>query len=89
MNAVIWRCVDDIWEEYDKDNSNSLDQEECKRFVMTTIKEFNPYFNEEAFSEENFAETFRTFDEDGSGTIDKSEMVRFIRKVAGLSMGRS
>ena len=88
VDAVIERCVEDIWEEYDKDNSNSLDQDECKKFVMTTIKEFNPMFDEEAFSDENFAETFRTFDEDDSGTIDKSEMVRFIRKVAGLSIGR-
>ena len=41
VNAVISRCVDDIWDEYDADRSNTLDKEECKRFVLTTIKEFS------------------------------------------------
>ena len=33
IDAVIRKCVDDIWAEYDKDNSGSLDKEETKKFV--------------------------------------------------------
>ena len=78
VNDVIEKCVDDIWGEYDVDNSGALDKCECKSFVLTTIKEFNPLFNDEAFSDDDFETTFRTFDADGNGTISKSEMVNFI-----------
>ena len=32
----------------------------------------------------DFEETFKEFDKDGSGTIEKDEMAAFIKKVAGL-----
>ena len=44
VDTVIERCVEDIWDEYDTDRSNALDLDECRRFVLTTIKEFNPLF---------------------------------------------
>ena len=33
IDAVIRKCVDDIWAEYDKDNSGYLDKDEAKKFV--------------------------------------------------------
>ena len=36
------------------------------------------------FSNEDFEQCFKEFDEDGSGTIEKDEMAKFIKKVAGL-----
>ncbi len=36
IDAVINKCVDDIWREYDKDNSGELDREETKKFVGNT-----------------------------------------------------
>ena len=42
----------------------------------------------EGFSVDDFNEAFDRFDADGNGTIEKDEMVMFIRKVAGLSTGR-
>merc|ERR1711957_861874 len=39
IDAVIRKCVDDIWTEYDKDNSGSLDKEETKKFVQNTLSE--------------------------------------------------
>ena len=88
VNLVIQRCVDDIWDEYDADRSNTLDKEELKRFVLTTIKEFSGAESLEEFSMDDFDKTFDEFDEDKNGTIDRHEMVRFIRRVAGLSAGR-
>ena len=40
--------------------------------------------NEDDFSNEEFEQCFKEFDEDGSGTIEKDEMAKFIKKVAGL-----
>ena len=37
IDAVIAKCVDDIWAEYDKDNSGTLDKEETKLFVKKTL----------------------------------------------------
>ena len=62
VDSVIEKCVEDIWGEYDVDDSGSLDKAECKNFIMTTIIEFNPMFNAEAFSDEDFESTFATFD---------------------------
>ena len=36
------------------------------------------------FSESDFDQCFTEFDKDGSGTIEKNEMVAFIKTVAGL-----
>ena len=35
------------------------------------------------FDEKAFADTFIAFDEDGSGTIEKSEFVGFLKKMLG------
>mmetsp|Transcript_17329 Transcript_17329/g.21858 ORF Transcript_17329/g.21858 Transcript_17329/m.21858 type:complete len:93 (-) Transcript_17329:107-385(-) len=88
VDSVIAKCVEDIWEEYDNDNSNTLDKEECRRFIYTTIREFGGQKAVETLSDEDFDLTFALFDSDGNGTIDKGEMVKFIRKTAGLPTGR-
>ena len=80
--------MDDIWSEYDVDNSNTLDKEETRRFIRTTLIEFSGGAPLEHFSDEDFENTFAMFDEDQNGTIDKAEMVRFIRKISGMSVGR-
>ncbi len=35
-------------------------------------------------SDEEFEQCFKEFDEDGSGTIEKHEMIAFIRNITGL-----
>merc|ERR1712167_221950 len=77
IDAVIRKCVDDIWAEYDKDNSGSLDKDETKKFVQNTLAEMN---DSGEFSEEDFEQCFKEFDKDGSGTIEKDEMAIFIKK---------
>ena len=81
MQSIIEKCVDDIWKEYDKDNSGALDKEETKLFVKNTLGEINDNGD---FSEEDFDACFKEFDKDGSGTIEKDEMALFIKRVAGL-----
>ena len=81
IDAVIRKCVDDIWAEYDKDGSGSLDKEETKKFVKNTLSEMS---DDGEFSEDDFEACFKEFDKDGNGTISKDEMKIFIKKVAGL-----
>ena len=88
VNIVIWKCVEEIWGEYDKDRSGTLDREECQRFIMTTMSECMGPAAVQGFSVDDFNQAFDKFDLDGNGTIEKDEMVTFIRKVAGLSTGR-
>ncbi len=75
IDAVIRKCVDDIWAEYDKDNSGCLDKEETKAFVKNTLSEMS---DDSEFSEADFEACFAEFDKDGSGTIEKDEMALYI-----------
>ena len=88
VDQVIRRCVDDIWDQYDTDKNDTLDKVECRAFVENTIKEFTGKDTLEDYPMDNFDEAFQMIDKDESGTIARGEMVRFIRKVAGLSVGR-
>ena len=78
MDAVIKKCVNDIWHEYDTNNDGILDREETKQFVRATLQEMN---DGNQFTESDFKDCFKAFDKDDSGAIEKSEMVTFIWSV--------
>ena len=81
IDVIISRCVQEIWQEYDDDNSGSLDKEETRQFVKTTLGDMG---EGKGMSDEEFEQCFLEFDEDGSGTIEKHEMIAFIRNITGL-----
>lgn len=81
IDEVIKKMVDDIWEQYDDDNSGELDKEETRQFVQDNLEEMA---DGAKFNDRDFEQCFLDFDKDGSGTIDKDEMVQFIKRVAGL-----
>ena len=81
IDTIINKCVDDIWDKYDKDMSGFLDKEETKAFVKDTMQEMS---DNGEWKDEEFEKCFAEFDKDGSGTIEKAEMTLFIKKVAGL-----
>ena len=83
VDAVIKKCVDDIWKTYDTDNSGSLDKEETKKFVTQTLSEMQDADGN--IDADEFEKTFKEFDKDNSGTIERDEMAAFIKKVAGLA----
>ena len=83
IDEVIRRCVDEIWSRYDDDGNDYLDKDETKRFVQDTLKDMSS--NDGAFNDADFDQCFMEFDKDGSGTIEKAEMVAFIKNVAGLN----
>ena len=61
IETVSRKCVDDIWNEYDKDNSGSLDSEETMKFVQNTLSEMN---DAGEFSDADFDACFREFNKD-------------------------
>ncbi len=83
VEAVITKCVEDIFKEYDKDESGLLDKEETRSFLEQTLQDME---GEQLFSEEEFDRQFKYFDKDGSGTIDKEEMVALIKRVCDLGV---
>ena len=81
IDVVIAKCVQEIWIEYDDDNSGSLDKEETRQFVKNTLCDMG---DGKGMSDEEFEQCFSEFDEDNSGTIEKHEMIAFIRNITGL-----
>ena len=39
IDDILEQCIEEIWCQYDKDKSGQLDREECKEFIMSTIRE--------------------------------------------------
>ena len=81
IDEIINQTIDDIWSNFDKDNSGYLDKNETKAFINSTLTEIGE--NSE-YGEAEFEKCFKEFDKDGNGTISRDEMRAFIRKVAGL-----
>ena len=81
IDNVIGKCVDEIWSKYDDDNNGYLDKQETKRFVQDTLADMA---DGAGFNDDDFDQCFREFDKDGSDTIERGEMVQFIKQVAGL-----
>ena len=78
MDAVITKCVNDIWHDYDTNGDGILDKEETKAFVRETLQDMN---DGKEFREADWMDCFKAFDKDGSGSIEKPEMVTFIKHV--------
>ena len=75
IDDIIAKLIDEIWDKYDIDNSGALDREETKRFVMETLSDLSDDGCVANFSDSEFDQCFAEFDKDGSGTIERSEMV--------------
>ncbi len=81
VDVVIEKCIDQIFRNYDNDNSGFLDKGETKDLVVNIYKEMG---DEDQFSDAEFEKLFKDFDEDGSESISKDEMKAFIKKMCGL-----
>ena len=87
MDKILLECVEQIWNEYDKDKSGYLDKAECKDFIMSTVDEMEgiPMPSAEGDGpEEEFEKCFSEVDRDGNGKISKEEMLGFIKRVANI-----
>ena len=64
-----------------EDGDSDKDEEETKLFVKNTLCEMG---DGKGMSEAEFERCFEEFDEDGSGTIERDEMITFIKNITGL-----
>lgn len=76
------KCVDQLWVQYDTDGNGYLDRAETMRFVKDSMKEMG--VSMEKLTDEDFEATFSEFDKDNSGTVEKQEMVAYMKKLVGL-----
>ena len=70
--------IDQIWLIYDDDGNEVLDYKETKQFV---IDYFEIMGSKEVFNGPVFNRVFEAMDEDGGKTIEKGEMLSFIKKL--------
>lgn len=76
------KCVEQLWVQYDTDGNGYLDRNETMRFVRDSMKEMGVSL--EKLTDEDFEATFSEFDKDNSGTVEKQEMVAYMKKLVGL-----
>jgi len=69
--------VEVVWSTYDKDGGGTLDSKEAYAFVCDAVGQLGGG----EVTEEGFKEAFSAIDNDGSGTLTKAEMARFIQKM--------
>ena len=77
MDEDVIKFVEDIFEEYDKDKSGTLDKKECKNLVEKKLIQMHGV--EDTYNELQFNQIFSAFDMDGSGSIDKAELTYFMK----------
>lgn len=91
--------MDQIWKVYDTDCSGTLDLEETKKFMKDYLKDVGMDLGGDDDEEDEdsydsdaepgtnaiITQMFRECDKDGSGEIDKSEMIKLIK---GITQGK-
>ena len=75
MQAVD-KCIEDVWEIYDKDGNGSLDINEARKFLRDVIRESGIFSGKDSKEQESrrIKEAFSDIDTDNSRNIQKDEM---------------
>ena len=72
------QIIENLWNEYDKDNSGYLDKEEMMPLAKAALAQIG--YNQEvdpAVCDAFFAEV----DSDGNGQVDKDELMKFMKSL--------
>ena len=85
LDAMISKCIGEIWSKYDFNSSGYLEKSEAKRLVQDTIDDMSQGYVSQGcgsqgsgqpfINERDFEECFKKFDRLNSGTIKMSSMV--------------
>ncbi len=83
--GAIDKCIDDIWDHYDKDGNGFLDLHEARKFLRDIIRESGLYYGEDSLMEEHrVREAFLDIDTDNNRRISKDEMKEQLGKIIGI-----
>ena len=97
VEKALMSYVESIWEQYDYDRNGVLDREEAQDFVKEMMFQFGPNGGLPTktlkddqghcvvYEEDGFEFIFQMLDTDNSGTIDKTEMMQYMRHVCKFS----
>ena len=77
FDEIIQMCVDDIWAHLQYDNSCRLDKTQVKMFVCTMNAQNN-------YVDYDFEYKFRKFGKTDNSTLDKDELISFIKYMNDL-----
>ena len=72
--------VEQIWKQYDTNNSGVLEKDQAKLFLMEELKTMTG----SEPTEDELERNFMIIDEDASGTLDKEEVLKFLK---GFGLG--
>ena len=70
--------IDEIWTQYDQDNSGQLSKAEMRGFVVAYLTKVG---EQNRLPEKQFNAIFASIDDNGDGQISKPEMKEFIDKI--------
>ena len=77
MEDILEKIIEELWANYDKDNSGQLSKAEAQLLFKDSLDRIG----EKEITEEQMNKAFDTFDQDGSGNISKAEMKSFFKKI--------
>lgn len=81
VDHIINKVIEELWDEFDDDGNGTLDIDETKAFVKTTLVEMG---EKPDYTDQDFFECFKYFLPGNPQVITKLEMKIFIKKIAGV-----
>ena len=81
LDKVMRQTVDQIWDVYDADGNGVMDFQETKVFLNDYMGKFG---KGEKFSNRELKILFKQIDEDGSGELDKEEIIVLLKAVCNM-----
>ena len=77
--AALEKICNAVWSKYDVDGNGELDYAETKKFTLEVTSQLvkdDPNFSTP--TDEEMEKMFKELDKDGSGMVDKKEMVKHL-----------
>ena len=81
LDKVMRQTVEQIWDVYDADGNGVMDFEETKVFLNDYMGKFG---SGEKLSNRELKILFKQIDEDGSGELDKEEIIVLLKAVCNM-----
>jgi hypothetical protein len=82
IEKIIIDCTEQIWAQYDTDNSGSLEMEECQKFFADMLGQLDQKIDGDQLKDkETLQAAFDAIDKDGNGRIVKLEMMAFTKSL--------